>query len=173
MRRTMLALVLLSLPVGALAGTHRAGAGAGGGRADGSSLWGALLSAELVIKHFGEGSPAPLTLSAVGDLTWMSGDRTGFEEFNQVTFVGGGRLTYNSLKRISPFGHVMAGRYWATGPDSGAMAFGGGADILFGRRASEGHSHRVIRLQADYYKTDVEDHSSFWQLTAQVFFRIE
>jgi hypothetical protein len=172
MRRMILAFALLSLPVGTSAGTHRAGAGGGGGRAGGSDLWGALISAELVIKHFGEGSPAPFTLSAVGDLTWMSGDREGFNSFNQVTLVGGVRGTYNSLKRIAPFGHAMAGRYWATGPDKGAMALGGGVDILLGRAASEGLSHWGIRLQGDYYWTGVQDRS-FSQFTAQFVYRIE
>ena len=172
MRRMILALVLLSLPVGTLAGTHRAGAGAGGGRAGGSDLWGALISAEYVIRHLGERSPADWTISAVGDLTWMDGDREGFNSFNQLTLVGGVRGTYNSLKRISPFGHVMAGGYWATGPDSGAAAVGGGLDVLFGRAAREGHSHWVIRLQGDYYWTGLKDRS-YSQWTAQIVYRME
>ena len=172
MRRTMLALVLLSLPVGVLAGTHRAGAGGGGGRAGGSTLWGAMISGELVIKHYGHSFPAALTLSAVADLAWMGGERKGNDSFDQKTFVVGGRLTYNSLKWIQPFGHGMVGGYWAEGHDSGATVLGGGFDFPLGKVTSEGHPHWVIRIQGDRYWADAQDRS-YPQFTGQLVYRFE
>lgn len=171
MRRTMLALVLLSLPVGTLAGTHRAGAGGGGGRAGGSTHYGFLLSVELVIKHFGEGFPRPLTLSGVAELTWMSGDRNSDYSFAQATPVVGGRLTYNSLKWIQPFGHGMVGRYLSD-KDSPATVLGGGFDFPLGKVTSNEHPHWVIRIQGDNYWITAQDRS-YPQFTGQLVYRFE
>ena len=170
MRRMILALVLLSLPAGTLAGTHRAGAGAGGGRANGSALYGPLISGELVIKHFGQGFPRPWTLSAVADLAWMSGDRNGDDSFDQWTLAVGGRVTFNSLKWIQPFGHGMVGRYMVEGPDSWATVLGGGFDFPLGKVTSEEHPHWVIRIQGDNYWVDER---SYPQFTGQFVYRFE
>lgn len=172
MRRMILALLLLSLPVGTLAGTHRAGAGAGGGRAGGSTLWGVVVSGEYVVKHLGEGFPHPWTISAVADLAWMSGDRTGYDSFDQVTAVLGGRATFNSPKWIQPFGHGMVGRYWATGPDAWTTVVGGGFDFPLGRVTSGKHPHWVFRIQADHYWADGQDRS-YPQFTGQLVYRFE
>lgn len=170
MRRMILALVLLSLPVGTLAGTHRAGAGGGGGRANGSALYGVLISGEYVVKHFGERSPRDWTVSAVGDIAWMRGDRNGNDSFDQVTLMVGGRLTFNTLKQIQPFGHGMVGRYLAGGPDSWATVLGGGLDIPLGKVTSGEHPHGVIRVQADNYWADDR---SYPQYTVQFIYRFE
>jgi hypothetical protein len=171
MRRTILAMVLLALPVGTLAGTHRAGAGGGGGRAGGSTHYGFLITGELVFKHLGEDYPKPVTISGVAELTWMGKDRDSDDSFAQATFVAGGRLTYNSLKWIQPFGHVMAGRY-VSDEDSWATALGAGLDFPLGKVTDTEHPHWLVRIQVDNYWVHDQDRS-YPQLTGQIVYRLE
>ena len=187
MRRMILALVLLSLPVGTLAGTHRAGAGGGGGRADKCTLYGIQLSGEYVLLNFSkkeDGHHHRGTLSAVGEFTLMGGEheKEGEAEprpLTQYTGVVGARLTWNALKWAGVFGHGMIGRYWEVqdGVSSGAKAWGGGVDFLPGMLFSDHHEDIVIRLQLDEYRISKDEPDSagfkYPQYTIQAIYRFE
>jgi hypothetical protein len=180
MRRIVLALVLLSLPVGALAGTHRAGAGGGGGGAEGSWLTGLQLNAEYVLENTGpinSYGEKERTWSLVGDFTLLSGEHEG-SPLTQYTLVGGVRFTLN--KRWQPFAHGMVGRYWEVQTGKGAWAFVGGVgvDYPLGRERRQAsvtqqpqpHVHAepavttVLRGQFDYYGVS-SDRKSYPQIT--------
>jgi hypothetical protein len=180
MRRMILALVLLSLPVGTLAGTHRAGAGGGAGGREGSLLAGLQLNAEYVLRNAGATNSygeRQRTLSLVGDFTLLSGKHDGLAS-TQYTLVGGLRGTLN--RRVQPFAHVMGGRYWEvqTGESAWAWVGGIGVDWPLGRERLQAsaspqpqqHVHAepsvttVLRAQLDYYAITSEP-KSYPQLT--------
>jgi hypothetical protein len=183
----ILALAVLSLPVGTLAGTHRAGAGAGGGRADRSTLDGIQVSGEYVLKHYlkmEDGHHHRLTLSAVGDFTLMGGKhqragRSVPRPLTQYTCVVGARLTWNALRWAGVFGHGMFGRYWEVqdGVNSWAKAWGFGVDFLPGMLLADQRESFGIRFQLDEYRINAYPSSSpdhkYPQYTFQIIYRIE
>lgn len=137
MRQITLALVLLSLPVGAWADRHRAGASSAFVVAKRSSLKGIQLSFDATL--WGERQPnSPTaehtgTLSLLLDTNWVNGDHRG-GNLGQATVLGGLRYTLNTIAHVKAqvFIEGLVGQSWELQRESAsdAAAFGGGLDWL-------------------------------------------
>jgi hypothetical protein len=133
----ILTLVLVSLPVGASAGSHRAGASAAfltntlGSRLNGIQLsFDATLLGER--EAHSTGADHLGTLSLLLDTNWVNGDSEG-RNLGQATVMGGLRYTFHGLAhtRAQLFVEGTVGQSWELQRESAsdAAAFGAGVDL--------------------------------------------
>lgn len=175
------AAAVLLVPPPALADRHTAGLGGGGGRSRGSSLWGVVLSGDLVL---GEGKTTAAgtahhsqwSLSLAAEASQVSGEHDG-GTLSRTTLLLGPRFTLNELGSfwaIQPYAHVLVGRGYERllESESGwAAAFGGGVDIPLMSTKTR-HPWVVARLQFSHHWLENGVRDEYNQGTLAIIFRI-
>lgn len=158
-RAAVAALLAFLVPASALADRHKAGFGGGGGRSGGSSLWGVVLSGDVVL-HEGKSTGDEhvkhnqWVLGLAGEVSQASGEHEG-GTLSRTTFLVGPRFTWDefgSFWRIQPFVQVLGGRGYeraVEGHGAWAAAFGGGVDVPIGP-LKEMDRHPLVVLRAQY-----------------------
>jgi hypothetical protein len=175
------AAAVLLVPPPAMADRHTAGLGGGGGRSGGSSLWGVILSGDLVL---GEGKTTAAgttqhsqwSLSLATEASQASGEHDG-GTLSRTTLLLGPRFMLNefgSFWAIQPYVHVLGGRWYERllESESGwAAAFGGGVDIPLESTKTR-HPRVVARLQFSRHWLENGTRDWYNQSTLAIIFRI-
>ncbi len=171
MRRMILALVLLSLPVEALAGWHRAGANAGIKDSRRSDFVGVTLGGDLTL--WGDSEIAGVsehrgTLSLVADTSLARGEHNNVDQ-TQFTLLAGFRYTFNRVPatKLQLFLQALGGGFHSGPSDEVSALVGIGADWV---PSESGHGWG-LRIQVDrsWVGGDIDP---FYQFSASVIYRL-